>query len=372
MGPKRPGNAGQKRAAKTKARAQRLRSGSPTAPAAERTLKNVLAEYHEWLRGTDLAAEADTVLRLVETALTQLARAVPEFAPTSWRPDDAHELLDLADAIAEKNEEAAFKIVLSALSFLTFLDDVDLWTGSDGDFGHCMDDLSDFLDGTEDMLEPEDIELPDVTDEDEKAALAALPLMTSIDALLDWVGTGRDLTPTSLRDLASVVGGDSGAEDSVTDTEESAYDAPHVVELLVAAQTGLITIDDGEATASTTARNARDLDQLRAMVTAYVAAQLTPAPDEEEMLFIVHTLAAQSLLAAMLPEPPESPLDDSYESLEPDDRQVALLSSDRLRSFARQGWLVATETLSVPEPLRRAVLAGIAAAFPLADDEASI
>ncbi|GGF98421.1 hypothetical protein GCM10007304_10560 [Rhodococcoides trifolii] len=364
MASKRPGNAGQKRAAKTKARQSRLKSG-PTASAAQRSLRNLVDDFTGYLRETELASDAEQIAKLLDVTLTQMGRANPDFDPTAWTPDDAHVLLDIADGLVADNEEAALRIVMSSLTYLAFLDETDSWTGSDEDYAHCMDDFSDFVGDGAAMLEPEDVELPDIAPDDELAALRDLPLMTSLDTMLDWVGNGRDLTPTSLRELADALG-------VPRSDGESAYDVPKLAELASAASAHIITIDDGEATAGPAAEAFRarsDLQVLRLAAAHYVSAQLMSDVDEEAMLSVVDTLAAQSLLAAMLPDPPLNPIDDSYEGLEPDDRQVALLASERLRAFADQKWLVAGETLDVPPALRRAVLTGIEDAFPVDEPE---
>lgn len=333
----------------------------PTASAAQRSQRNLVDDFSDYLRETDLAPDTEQIAKLLDVTLTQMGRTNPAFDPTGWTPDDAHVLLDIADGLVEENEEAALRIVMSSLTYLTFLDDTDSWTGSDEDYAHCMDDFSDFVTGDAGMLDPEDVELPDIAPEDELAALRDLPVMTSLDTMLTWVGNGRDLTPTSLRELADAMG------IARSDTE-SAYDAPKLAELAAAAAAGIIAIDDGEATAGPSSEallTRADLDVLRTAVAHYVSAQLMSDVDEEAMLSVVDTLAAQSLLAAMLPDPPPNPIEESYEGLEPDDRQVALLASERLRAFADQKWLVAGDVLTVPEPLRRAVLSGIEDAFPV-------
>ena len=190
MGSKGPASRGQKRAAKTKARQRRREPSSGSRLHVFPT--GLLEEFEQWLADREMADHAERVVGLVRTTLVQVDRANPDFSVTSWTPNDAHFIVDAAERIEDSDEEngaaAATNIIVTLVEFLTFLDETDTWTGTDEDFAHCMEDLTDFIYNDPDVLDPEDVELPEVSDADESAALSALPLMAGLDGLLDEVG----------------------------------------------------------------------------------------------------------------------------------------------------------------------------------------
>lgn len=360
MGSNRPTGRGQKRAAKTKAR-QRRQTSAPTAPAAVRATARLLTDFVEWMRGQDAAGDIEPTRRVVESLLGELTRVRPDFTPTAWTPDDAHLVLDAAETVLDQDldtsEDAALHLVFSSLSFLTFLDDEDLWSGTDADYEHCMEDLTDFVDSLPDLIDPADIELPDVSASDEANALADLAVVTRLDSLLAWAGRGR---PVNAKEVAEGLRIDVPAS-----TFQGVGDVPELADLWhTALDAQLIEVADTGAApgASAAGFRARELEVLRSVVAAYVRAQLSVDEEIDVSRSVAENFAAQTVLAAMTPDPPEANLDEDYESLEGEDRRTAELVAARLKSFVADGILVGTELLLVPPQLQRAVLDGVATA----------
>ncbi|WP_052493156.1 hypothetical protein [Rhodococcus sp. MEB064] len=366
MGSNRPSNRGQKRAAKTAAR-RRRQTGAPTASTTER----VLARFVTWMAAQDGAGDIEPTRRVVESLLGELTRVHEKFTPTAWTPDDAHLVLDAAESVLAQNteasEDAALHLVFSALSYLTFLDDEDIWSGSDADYEHCMEDLTDFVDGMPDTLTPDDVTLPDVSASDEAGALAELAVIGRVDALLAWSSTGA---PVDARAVADALG---------VNVPASAFQMPADVPELAhtwncAIESGVVEISASGAAPGPLAADfrARAVEALRAVVAAFVRVQLSAGEEVDVSASVADSFVAQSVLAAMTPDPPEGNLDENYDDLEGEDKRTAELVTARLRAFIDEGLIVGGDVLLVPPQLRHAVLDGIAGAdiFGTAADDA--
>ena len=79
--------------------------------------------------------------------------------------------------------------------YVNFLGQTGRWTGSDADFDRVLD-LLDSNDAPDPLLS--DLHLPDLTVEQEAAALAALPVVRRGLDLLAWIGGGREATASGL------------------------------------------------------------------------------------------------------------------------------------------------------------------------------
>ncbi|MGB7236233.1 MAG: hypothetical protein WBD41_09635 [Rhodococcus sp. (in: high G+C Gram-positive bacteria)] len=365
MGSKGPASRGQKRAAKTKARQRRQQSGPagshhPTFPA------GVLENFAEWLVGRDMGEHADRVVGLVRTTLTQIDRANPGFSVTSWTPNDAHFIVDAVERIEESDEEngaaAATNIVITLLEFLTFLDETDTWTGTDEDFAHCMEDLTDFIDNDPDVLDPEDIELPAVSEHDELAALSALPLIAGVAELVSRVGA-QSLSVSQIPELAS----------ALEDTDHAHKDQPADIATLdfwAAAFAADVLESDGTDVVPGSAVDgfsSKSVENLRTVVTQHIRHQLSLSEVDISMA-LSNTFAIQTLLAAMTEDLPLDNADEDYDGLEGEDLRTAQLIDYRIRSLQEQGILVPVgDALTVPIPLRPAVHAGVSLAEPFGD-----
>ncbi|WP_415977096.1 hypothetical protein [Rhodococcus sp. 077-4] len=365
MGSKRPANRGQKRAEKTKARQRRHQQSrpAPTGVDTER-IADLIDGFVEWLDESEMSEQSEAIARLVSSTLTQLSGARPGFSPSAWLPADAHLLVDAAERIlqeeSETAEDTAVNLVLTSLQFLTFLDETDLWDGSPEDYAHCMEDLSDFLEGDEpDMLDADDIDLPDVSLAQELAAISALPLLPALDEIVARVADGLAVGEDA--DLQRAVG--SALLDPTQPGVGAAVDY-----WSTAIATELIRIDGDTARPGDSAHSlaGREAETVHELVAEHVRVQLSgDAGDPDVSRSLANTFAVQTLLAAMTDELPINNEGEDYADLEGEDLRTAQLIDHRVRSLIEQGILVRIEeVLAVPHALRPAVLDGVAEAQP--------
>ncbi len=374
MGSKGPASRGQKRAGKIKARQRRQQSASvgshlPTFPA------GLLEEFGEWLADRDMAEHAERVVGLVRTTLTQVDRANPEFSVTSWTPNDAHFIVDAAERIEDSDEDngpaAATNIILTLLEFLTFLDESEAWTGSDDDFAHCMEDLTDFIDNDPDVLDPEDIELPEVSEADELAALSSLPLVAGLDGLVARVGAGVPIS--DIAELSNVLSETPDHNHNHNHDHDHELHPENITTLdhwAVAVASNVLEIDQTEVVPGKAVDGftSRSVGVLREVLTHHIRHQLSLSEVDISMA-LSNTFAIQTLLAAMTEDLPIDNADENYDGLEGEDLRTAQLIDYRVRSLQDQGILVpADDALTVPNELRAAVLAGVTLAEPFGNE----
>lgn len=368
MGSKRPANRGQKRAEKTKARQRRHQQSrpAPTGVVSER-ISDLIDGFVEWLDESEMSEQAEAISRLVSSTLTQLSGARHGFSPSAWIPADAHLLVDAAERIlqeeSETAEDTAVNLVLTSLQYLTFLDETDLWDGSPEDYAHCMEDLSDFLEGDEpDMLDADDIDLPNVSLDQELAAISALPLLPALDDIVARVADG--LAVSDDVHLRTAVG--PAPLDPAGLTESS--DVAAVDYWSTAIATELVRIDGDTAKLGDNAPSLakREAETVHELVAEHVRVQLSgDADDPDVSRSLANTFAVQTLLAAMTDELPLNNEGEDYADLEGEDLRTAQLIDHRVRSLIEQGILVRIEeVLAVPHALRPAVLDGVAEAHP--------
>nr|WP_255182983.1 hypothetical protein [Rhodococcus sp. 15-649-1-2] len=370
MGSKGPASRGQKRAAKTKARARRQQSAGSAARTS--TISHALLEhFHSWLTDRDMGEHADRVVSLVKTTLGQVDRANPGFVVTSWTPNDAHFIVDAVERIEDSDPDngaaAATNIVVTLLEFLTFLDETDAWTGSDEDFAHCMEDLTDFIDNDPDVLAPDDIELPLVAPADESAALAALPVVAGVAALVDRVGSGASVN--DIPELSTALS-EEGEHDH-SDHEPQPENITALDHWAVAFATDILETDGTRVVpgSAVDSFSSRSVDVLRDVLTQHIRHQLSMSETDVSMS-LSNTFAIQTLLAAMTEDLPLDNADEDYEGLEGEDLRTAQLIDYRIRALQEQTVLVsADDALTVPEVLRPAVLAGVSLAEPFGDQD---
>ncbi|WP_245819904.1 hypothetical protein [Rhodococcoides yunnanense] len=369
MGSKGPASRGQKRAAKTKARQRRQQSSTgshlPTFPA------GVLEDFGAWLTDRDLGRHAERVVGLVRTTLTQIDRANPGFSVTSWTPNDAHFIVDAVERIEDSDEEngaaAATNIVVTLLEFLTFLDETDRWTGTDEDFSHCMEDLTDFIDSDPDVLDPEDVELPEIAIEAESAALLALPLVVGVDALVERVGAG--IPVAGVEELSTALDDHDHDADHDHDHDPSPADLASLDQWAAAIASDVLQVEGTDVVPGPSADSyrSRSVDTLREVLTQHIRHQLSLS-EEDVSMALSNSFAIQTLLAAMTEDLPLDNPEEDYDGLEGEDLRTAQLIDYRVRALQEQGVLVRVDdSLEVPPALRRAVLAGVERAEPFGD-----
>ncbi|TQC44072.1 plasmid pRiA4b ORF-3 family protein [Rhodococcus sp. WS4] len=377
MGSKRSRNPGQKRAAKQQARQRRNRSTVVPLFPTSAVDPTLIDNFVQWLRTGDLIEDAELFAHLLESALANLAHARPGFRATGWLPEDAHTLLDAADELAaepsEDIDDVAVTIVASALTFLNFLDENRLWTGTEENLTHCIEDLLHFVEPQPPVLLPDDIALPAVDEGDELRALTALPVITTLAALVDWVGAGAAVTSTRVPKPASVPGlAHALGIDLESDSEgfararrlRSMRDVPEMLEYWeTAEEVGLITVNSTRAVRGPNAdlisdRTTRALPVIRAAVTEYVRSHLVSTQRHPlDPTPLTDIIVTQVILAGMTPEPSVATPDDAAFA----DEQSFMESFiyDRLDTLVKHGWLTKGDAYRVPAALRPAVLRAV-------------
>ena len=377
MGSKRSRNPGQKRAAKQQARQRRNRSTvAPLFPTSA-VDPALIDSFVQWLRRGDLTEDAELFAHLVESTLTNLAHAHPGFRATGWIPADAHTLLDAADELSadysEEMDDIALTIVASALTFLNFLDETRLWTSTEENLIHCIEDLIHFVEPQPPVVLPEDIALPAVDEKDELRALTSLPLIASLVALVDWVGKGAAVTSTKVPKPASIPGlADALGVDLDLDSEgfprarriRSMRDVPEMMTYWeTAEEIGLITVNSTRAVRGPNAeliadRTTRALPLIRAAVTEFVRSQLVSTQHHPlDLTQLTDVVVTQVILAGMTSEPPVADSEDA-----PSGDEQSLLDAfvyDRLDRLVEQKWLTKDDVYRVPAALQPAVLRAV-------------
>ncbi|MFD9661107.1 plasmid pRiA4b ORF-3 family protein [Rhodococcus sp. NPDC059968] len=336
----------------------------------------LIDDFAQWLRTGDLTHDAELFAHLTESTLANLAHARPGFRATGWLPVDAHTLLDAADELAaetsEDMDDVAVTVVASALTFLNFLDENRLWTGTEENLIHCIEDLLRFVEPQPAVILPDDIALPAVDEKDELRALTALPVITSLVALVDWVGKGAAVTstrvpkPASLPGLAHALGIDLDVDIEGFPRARrirSMRDMPEMLEYWeTAEEIGLIAVNSTRAVRGPNAdlignRTTRALPLIRAAVTEYVRSQLVSTQRHPlDPTHLTDIVVTQVILAAMTPEPSvvsgDAPFDDEQSFVE-------AFIYDRLDTLAEQKWLIKGDAYRVPAALQPAVLRAV-------------
>ncbi|NLU81355.1 hypothetical protein [Rhodococcus sp. HNM0569] len=366
MASKRPGNRGQKRAHKV---ANRQRRRSATSDATDRQIASLLGRFDEWLRDQGPSVPTAPTTRVVRSILGGLDQALDDFDPTGWTPDAAHVVLDSAEGILERDDSdssaaAADHLVASASDYLDFLIDTDAWTGSDEDLEHCLGDFDDFLGGDVELLTPDDIDLPTVAPAAIAKAIDDLPLAAALDRLIAWA---QGSPAVNAREVATALGVDVPAS-----RFQGPGDVPELADMWTAAQDARLvqaTPDGAVTLPDASAFRDRDPDVTARALASFVAARLTPVDGADAVTTVARHFAAQTVLAAMTPEPPVRNDEEDYSDLEDDDREVAEAIRDVVGRFVDDAILVGGQTLAVVPELRAAVHAGVVTSGLFTDEE---
>ncbi|PYI69593.1 hypothetical protein CVV68_00310 [Arthrobacter livingstonensis] len=193
-------------AKKTKHRPKAARGAtSVSALRAERGVDAITPAFVRWVASNHElpAASAMLILEPVKAVAAAYFEASPASDVTSFEPVPFG--LALADVLGEvdkENEQVAAYIYEAVHLYLEFLSEADAWTGSDVDF-EAIDDLfheDDDEDGIPDIVAPE------LTQEEETAGLAGTELARRLNALLQWIGKGKDVTSTGSLRLKDIEG----------------------------------------------------------------------------------------------------------------------------------------------------------------------
>lgn len=355
--------------------------GGPRRPgSAHEQLRNLAGPFRDWFlhEGPGVHAatpaeglqEAEAAVAAASDVLGMLEQVTGRLDVTDVPPESLEMLLvDLLPAVPDLDEDVVPVIAATFLVYLSFLAETGRWTGSPEALDDCLEIVADVLEETEQVWPGlPDIEPPDVAANQELAALAALPLLEQLRALVRWLGQGRRVTGTGAirtADLpsAAAVVGVSGP------VVRSMWDVPELAALWTsAADAGLLDVgstwarptervvllDDGE--------DAERLALLRAVVADYVATRVVNS-DQGRTPWSEHVPAAvvAAIIQSMLGHPldPGGLQDGAQEALgdlphhaaEPVVRQIL----DEVEALRGLGLLTPGGAIDVPDPLKPAI-----------------
>lgn len=167
---------------------------------AEKLLAPMTPGFVQWFeRSGGEAAEALACLKVIGVVLTEFLQvdAVPSI--TAFTTDEAVRAFDALEAVlGEDTDMAADAFHL----YIDFLGEMGLWTGTDQDY----DAVHDFVDEEAQFPVPEfpEIMVPRIPEAEELAAFEAMPLISQVGALLEWIGTGKKVTSTGVLRLSDI------------------------------------------------------------------------------------------------------------------------------------------------------------------------
>jgi hypothetical protein len=197
---------------KTKSKNQRHLKAVPQAPKMplqlvlnHRSVDSMALEFIQW-HGTESPDPADAFecLELVKLFLTA-QHAISDSSSATELPADSVEpavgsvmmSLDPAEA-----EDALVDFYFALHSFAHFLKETGRWSGSE----EAYEDLHLLLESGLGASGPDlpDILVPRLSSEEQDAAFATMPLIQRASALLEWLGTGKEVTATGALRLKDI------------------------------------------------------------------------------------------------------------------------------------------------------------------------
>ncbi|MET3720606.1 MULTISPECIES: hypothetical protein [unclassified Arthrobacter] len=102
----------------------------------------------------------------------------------------------------EEFDDAFHNIYFALHSFIHFLKGTGRWTGSAEAYEELHSALGSGIASATPSLP--DIQVPDLSDEEQDAAFEAMPLIQRASSLLEWLGTGKDVTSTGALRLKDI------------------------------------------------------------------------------------------------------------------------------------------------------------------------
>jgi hypothetical protein len=158
-----------------------------------RAVDSMAPEFVRWHDPLGSADAGRRDLALVKDFLKTFA----DLAETSSATELAPGLLRTAlESDPRSGDPERMEALAGALAlYVNFLGQTGRWTGTDADFDRVLD-LLDSNDAPDPLLS--DLHLPDLTVEQEAAALAVLPVVRRGLDLLAWIGGGREATASGL------------------------------------------------------------------------------------------------------------------------------------------------------------------------------
>ncbi|WP_427016267.1 plasmid pRiA4b ORF-3 family protein [Pseudarthrobacter sp. P1] len=359
-----------------------LRDGAPTVASldevrADRAFARVVPALARWAAQQDGPGEnVKNLLERLQRFFSLYADFATELDLTALEPAAVADLLRSAD---DFSPEAGVAFGETLHTYVHFLIDTDAWTGGPA----ALDDIHRLAergpdDAPQDVLP--DVVVPELTDEQARAGVEALPFWQRARALLGWIGDGKEVTTTGvlrLKDIqpaASCVGveaagsrrmGADGKDPSGLRTVNSMLDVPGLMDYWVALEAvGLIavsatrvrpTMDTIAALADPHGANPSLPVRLARVLAAYFYLEIVMGESGSVFHAEFQPLAMALFLAAASDSPPQT--DDVFASLagEPMGELWSTLLRGELESWAEDGLVSVGERIVIPDVLRQAM-----------------
>ncbi len=332
--------------------------------------------FTEWVTQSSFAHgadEAEAAADFCDAVLGLIGTRRPHFNPIAWVPDDAHALFDVQDEMfgapefddddGAGAELAADATTMAAFMLLVYLDESGQWAGTESDLEHCLRDLA----PPDGPSSPEPVTRSAVTPaavdaEVEQAALAGLPIIGRLTRFVDWLGSGKAVTGTGvLRPAHATAMAEFVGIDLPPGKLRTMLDVGELRRLwAVALHVGLVAVNSTKAYPGPESLRWRSapLDLLRRAVAGHVAAEVDNDDVKYGLYNQVNILAVQFMLAGMT-DKPLAALDGHPPAAPAETEPLSALLQVTLRHLADEGVIVIAESVTVPQPLRSAVWAGL-------------
>lgn len=189
---------------------------STTAFRNSKELDALTPAFISWFTLTDTDTDTDAragllCLEMVRFLIDACAEREPSSSATDFPAWAVVEAVDAIYSVSEGDPDSAEPFVEAWHFYLHFLDDTDRWKGSSEQFEAIHSILSEgFLDD-DDVLADDDgrlpeVEVPDLSEAEQVEGFAEVALIQRTGKLLEWIGTGREVTQTGvlrLKDIAA-------------------------------------------------------------------------------------------------------------------------------------------------------------------------
>ena len=157
----------------------------------------VAAGFMKWVRANTSLPELGDPLPVLRGFLENYLVAAKTQVATELHPFATR--VALGKYFFDHPEEDFGFVLQVVMGYLLYLDDSDLWSGSDRLFDEVQDELLETADEqTEAELDDRVFEVPALSRAKTRDALLALPLAAHLQAFFAWFGDKRDVTSTGL------------------------------------------------------------------------------------------------------------------------------------------------------------------------------
>lgn len=197
---------------KSKNRDRRHLKAVPSAPKMplqlvlnHRAIDSMAVDFIQWnaAEAPD-PADAFECLELVKLFLTAQHAINGSSSATAIDSDGVEQAAGaIAASLDPEDMDEAFDDIYFALhSYIHFLKRTGRWSGTDADFEELHSALGNGMAAAVPQLPV--IQVPDLSDDHQEAAFNAMPLIQHATSLLDWIGTGKEITSTGALRLKDI------------------------------------------------------------------------------------------------------------------------------------------------------------------------